>query len=109
MLYCEKCMTIGFADKCPVCRRKMTREPGGGDLVFLMEKDAVLAASVEDILSQNGIPCLKKGRLGAGITAYVGYTMETFSFYVPYGAYEAAADLLSNFFENDIDEWEGDE
>ena len=97
MLYCEKCMKIVEGQKCGGCKSQKLREPKTGDPVFLMEKDAVIAASVEDILSQNGIPCLKRGLLGAGITAHIGYNMETFRFYIPFGAYEEAKELLANF------------
>jgi len=94
-------MTLVTEDKCPDCRRKKLRAPGERDPVYIMTRDAVVSASVEDILAQNGIPCIKRGQLGAGIVAYLGYTMESFRIYVPFGAYGTANDLLSNFLEQD--------
>jgi hypothetical protein len=89
--------------KCPGCRYRKLREPQVEDPVYLLTKDAITSASVEDILTQNGIPCIKKAQLGAGLTAYVGYSLETFRFFVPFGALAAAKDLLSNFIDESDD------
>ena len=93
MLYCENCMKLTDETKCPGCRRKKLREPQNDDPVYLLTKDAILSASIEDILHQNNIPCIKKAQLGAGLTGYIGYSLDTFRFYVPYGAMEAAKEL----------------
>jgi hypothetical protein len=105
-------MLLFEENKCPRCRHKKLRTPVGDDPVYLISKDAIIAASVEDILAQNGIPCLKRGTLGAGITGFVGYTLETFRFYVPYNALSEARELLSNFLEennNEEQEWEDEQ
>jgi len=92
-------MKLHDTQKCPDCRRKKLRPALLDDPVYILTKDAILSASIEDILTQNNIPCIKKAQLGAGLTAYIGYSMDTFRFYVPFGALEAAKDLLSNFIE----------
>ena len=99
MLYCEACMKLVNDPKCPHCKRRKLREVRHDDPVYILTQDATFAASVEDILSQNGIPCIKRGFLGAGISSYVGYTLEAFRFYVPYSALDAAKELLDNFME----------
>lgn len=103
MSYCEKCMKIvDTGPKCPHCRNKKLRPPAPADPVFLLEKDAMLAASIEDILAQNDIPCLKRGQLGEGIVAHIGYTLETYKIHVPHAALDAARELLLNFIEEDV-------
>jgi hypothetical protein len=96
-------MIILDEEKCPECRRKKLREPHDDDPVYLLTKDAILSASIEDILAQNKIPCIKRAQLGAGLTAYLGYSLDTFRFYVPFGALDAARDLLSNFIEPEVE------
>ena len=68
------------------------------DPVYLTTKDIIWSGAVEDILKENNIPYLKQGSLGAGITARIGHSMETYQFYVPFGAYEKAKKLLAEFF-----------
>ena len=104
MLYCENCMKPVEAGRCPDCNRKKLRELKPDDPVYLITKDATIGASIEDILRQNNIPCLKRAELGAGITAYVGYYHETFRFYVPHSLFEHAKELLANFFDANEDQ-----
>jgi len=85
--------------KCPNCKKKKLLAPKENDPVYLMTKDAITAAIIEDILSQNNIPNLKQGLSGSLITAYVGYSRETCRIFVPYGAYEKSKELLGNFFD----------
>jgi len=92
------------AGRCPDCNRKKLRELKPDDPVYLITKDATIGASIEDILRQNNIPCLKRAELGAGITAYVGYYHETFRFYVPHSLFEHAKELLANFFDANEDQ-----
>ena len=98
MLYCENCMRFASDIECPFCGRKKLREARENDPVYLIAKDAILAGSIEDILSQNDIPCLKKGLIGAGITSRIGTANETYQFFVPLSAYGKAKELLYNFF-----------
>ncbi|HML46697.1 MAG TPA: hypothetical protein PKE04_08110, partial [Clostridia bacterium] len=64
----------------------------------LISKDSIWSGMVEDILNQSNIPFLKKGTLGAGLAANVGFAMETYRFYVPQDVYDQAVDLLASVF-----------
>ena len=101
MLYCANCKRLCDADslKCPNCRKKRLRPPEENDPVYLITRDAITAAIIEDILNQNNIPNLKQGLAGSLIISYVGYSRETCRIFVPYGAYEKSRELLGNFFE----------
>lgn len=100
MLYCENCMCFASENECPSCGSVKLREAAENDPVYLITKDAVFAGAIEDILSQNEIPCLKQGLLGAGLAARTGYA-ETYRFFVPFGAYGKARELLCNFFDKE--------
>lgn len=91
MLYCESCMRIVPETECPDCKNKKTKG----------SEDAILAASIDDILTENDIPFLKKGLIGAGITARIGFTKEIYEFYVPYNALNKTKELLYNFFDEE--------
>ena len=97
MLYCEKCMKLIEEQKCPNCKKSKVREPKSNDPVFLLVEEALTAAAIEEILRNNGIPSYLRGMLGSGVTAYLGYSMETSYIYVPYGEVEKAKELLANF------------
>ena len=104
MLYCEKCMKLVEESKCPNCKKSKVREPKVNDPVFLLFEKAITAAAIEEILRNNGIPSFQKGLLGSGVTAYLGYNMESSYIYVPYGELDRARELLGNFFEDEIDD-----
>lgn len=104
MLYCENCMYLTSDIACPLCGRKKLREARENDPVYLITKEAVFAASIEDILTQNDIPCLKKGLIGAGITSRIGFAKETYKIFVPFSAYSKAKELLCNFFDGEDQE-----
>ena len=55
-------------------------------------------ANVIDVLSQNGIPCEMEGRLGSGISTLVGYSQESYRFFVPYECLPTACDLVEQLF-----------
>lgn len=100
MLYCEDCKSLTADSECPSCGSKKLREAKENDPVYLLTKDAVFAASIEDILAQNDISCLKNPLLGAGFVARTGCP-EFYKFFVPFGAYNKAEELLYNFFDGE--------
>jgi hypothetical protein len=53
---------------------------------------------LSDVLEQNEIPFLKKGRLGAGMAMNVGPLFERCRFYVPYSKLEEAARIVDSLF-----------
>lgn len=100
MLYCPKCshITDDGADRCPHCRGKKLRPPKAEDECFLVEKEAIWGDMLRDVLTQNGIPCLSKGNLGAALAMSVGRYGESYRFYVPYAVYPAALDIVEALF-----------
>jgi hypothetical protein len=97
-------MNLIEESKCPKCKKSKVREPKANDPVFLLLEKALTAAAIEEILKNNGIPSFQRGLLGSGVTAYLGYSMESAYIYVPYGELERGRELLLNFFEDGIDE-----
>jgi hypothetical protein len=95
--YCSDCMRFFEDSKCDYCGNKKVREISDNDPVYLLTQDSIAASGIEDILRQNGIPCLKRGMLGEGTIAKLGYLFEKYQFFVPYAAYEESKELISNF------------
>ena len=94
MNYCEKCRTI-VDDTCPVHKAKHLREPQPNDPVLIAELSGIAAAMLEGVLLDEKVPFLKEGRLGAGMSVWIGSMMETYSFYVPYAVREDAMGLYA--------------
>ena len=67
MLYCADCRELMDAP-CPK-RRHVTRVPEEGDPVLLFRGDAVQAGILDAMLKEAGLPFLREGRLGSGLTA----------------------------------------
>ena len=100
MLYCKKCKFLSSDERCENCGNKKLCEPKENDPIYLTTKDVMWSGVVEDILSQNDIPYLKQGWLGAGMTWMIGNGMEKNQFFVPFVAYEKSKELLAGVFEN---------
>ena len=98
MLYCENCGALYEGEKCPLCRKRAGREPREDDLCLLTERGQIEADMLEDVLKQNGIPCLKKSVSGAGIAMYTGLMLESFRMYVNYPDYDQAREITEGFF-----------
>ena len=95
MKYCETCMILTDDDNCPSCGTHKLHAPKENDPVYLMTREAIWSGGIEETLKENGIPCLKKGLHGAGVTERIGgYTTESYSFYVPYGAYQKSKEIF---------------
>jgi hypothetical protein len=90
-------MELVEESKCPNCKKSIVREPKKNDPVFLIVDKALTIAAIEGILQNNKIPSYQRGMLGSGVTAYLGYSMETAYLYVPYGELERAKELIDNF------------
>jgi len=93
------------AEICPACKGKpkKLRPVADGDLIYIIEKDAMIAGSIDDILRQHDIPFVKRALQGAGLTTIVGSAFESYKFFVPYTVYENACELLSNFIETEVE------
>jgi len=104
MLYCKRCNLLCANKKCDRCASNKLCEPKENDPVYLITKNVVWSGGIEDILTENNIPYLKKGLLGAGIASRTGYGMENYQFYVPFGAYKKSRELLAAIFADIISE-----
>ena len=99
MLYCPSCQRMA-KDICPHCGRtgRRLREIKENDPVLLFNGPFLPATMVEPLLADNEIPYSKEGLLGAGLTAKAGGILERFNIFVPYGAYEKAAEIITDTF-----------
>ena len=102
MLYCEKCMLLAPDNVCSSCKNRNVRDVKENDPVYLTTKDAIWSGVIEDMLTKNNIPYLKNGFFGAGITSTMGYSMEMYKFFVPFGAYKKSKELLSDAFIDEV-------
>ena len=103
MLYCEKCQRFFAPDilnGCPECEEEL-RPIRENDPVLLVSADTLKADMIAPLLDDTGIPYAKEGELGVGFTMRAGTLLETYRFYVPYGAYAKAHDLLAETFGED--------
>ena len=98
MLYCEACCVLYEEGRCPVCHSAHGREPRDDDPCFVAEKTQIDADILEDVLRQNGIPCLKKSVSGAAIAVYTGRFLESFRIYVNFAQWEQANAIERDFF-----------
>ena len=80
---------------CPIHKEKFLREPEDNDPVLLAELSGFSAAMLEGVLLDEKIPFLKEGRMGAGMSVWIGSMMEQYSFYVPYIVYDQAKDFYT--------------
>lgn len=101
MLYCEKCKTL-VEGRCPKSGHAL-RAPEDNDPVLLMQLDSIQAGMAEAMLQENGIPVLKQGMLGAGLTTWTGGMLEEYSLYVPFAALEKAEEVLTPLLEPPAD------
>ena len=98
MLYCEKCRRLCDTNPCPQCGEQKLRTPEENDIVYLISGNETWSNVMEEILHENGIPCLKEGGRG---TSKGGNLERTCQLFVPFGAYEKSKELLSNFSSSD--------
>lgn len=107
MLYCETCQTLyPEGEKCPLCHKNRGRTPQPEDVCFLTEKGPIESAMLEDVLRQNGVPCLKKSVSGAGIAMYTGLMLESFRVYVHFAQLEKARAIADELLDAPIAEGE---
>ena len=83
---------------CSRCGKKL-RDVRNNDIIYLTTKSFIWAGEIEEILTKNNIPYLKKGDQGTGLSLKLAFPKENFDFYVPYGAYEKSKELINNILE----------
>ena len=84
--------------KCPECRHKKLRKPKDNDPAYLLSKEMLWSGGIEDVLRENGIPCLKKSMQGSAFNVIFGQFGDVIKFYVPFAALEKSKELLADFF-----------
>ena len=101
MLYCEKCRSLFDINVCPFCGNKKVRDPKENDAVYLTAKNSLFSGMLKDVLTKNHIPYmdLRRGSVGSFVSNVPSGFSEEYRFYVPYGAYEKAKELLEEFFD----------
>ncbi len=99
-MYCEKCSVLFEGSSCPVCGGKKIREAKEDDICFLTEQGKIESDLLAEVLEQNGILFLKKGRRGAALSMMAGFMMESFRFYVACRNFDAANMLVRELFES---------
>ena len=97
-LYCEVCCLPFEGRRCPVCGRKAGRGVEPEDLCFLTEQEQIWAGMLADVLQKEGIPCLRKSVLGAGLALKGGVMMERERFYVYFRQLDAAREIVEGLF-----------
>lgn len=100
-MICSKCRVL-CEGKCPVCESaKHLREPEPNEAVHLITLTAMQAMLVEPILAQTGVPYIKQGVLGGGLSAQLGMMLETFRFLVPLSGRERCRAAIEDVFGED--------
>lgn len=97
-MYCEKCKHIFEGERCPNCRRGRVRQVKPDDPCYLTEKRSPLSGMLGDVLRQEKIPYMTSGRLGAGLSTYVGFVLEIIRFYVRWADMERAQEIVNGLF-----------
>jgi len=90
----------GDDKKCCSCGRKRLREPKENDPLYLTAQNTVFSGTVEDILTKNNIPYMRRGKLGGSPWTAPQQLLTFFNeydFFVPYGAHEKAKEVLGDF------------
>ena len=102
-MYCARCQKIIATRNCRECGSYYVREVEADDVCYLTEQPQVWGEMLEDVLRQNGLPYIIRRTLGAGLSMSIGAMLECYRFYVPFGALEAAQEIVDELFPDD--EW----
>ena len=94
--YCAHCFAPYKEERCPSCGAKGSLSTPE-DPIFYMQADYFLSPRVEDFLKETGIPYLKKGELGAGLTTRIGFSFEHDHYFIPLKAYRDFEEELNLF------------
>lgn len=104
MLYCGRCQLLCSEENtvCGTCGREV-RMPKPNDPVLLIKTDLLHGNMIEPLLKDHQMPYSKIGERGAGLSMYGGSMLETYRFYVPYGAYVKVRELIVSALGEDED------
>lgn len=96
--YCPHCYLTYKSQLCPSCGTR-GRLSTPEDLIFFMVADYFTSPRIEDYLNEEGIPYIKKGELGAGLTSRIGLSFEYLHYFIPLKAYMDHRDQLDTLKE----------
>lgn len=106
MYYCAECCRVWEGDRCPCCGKTLMSPPHPRDFCLLLEKEAMWADMLREVLQDQGIPCVHKPLLGAAMAMSLGGALERYQLYVPYENLLEAKIIAEQLFETPA---EGDE
>ena len=98
MFYCPVCMQLREMERCPSCGRFPLYPPHPKDFCFLLEKEAMWAEMLREVLRDQGIPCVHQPVYGAGLIMNVGAAMERYRLFVPYEFLDEAQEMAKQLF-----------
>ena len=96
MFYCKKCKILTTCDRCHRCGTRKTRHPLPNDEVHLTTVNSEFL--IEGILNENKIPFYKRIH---GLPSFYGGGLRSHAYYVPYGAYQRATELIKTLAPSD--------
>ena len=100
--YCKDCKIVfDETSRCPACGSKKIAPAKDDDVCLLCEKEMIWSEVLTDVLKDNGIPCYKRGVLGAGLAMKIGAMFEKDLFYVNYRDLDRAKELTEELFSKD--------
>lgn len=95
MRYCPDCMrAVDVEETCPRCGTKRLRGILSQDPVYLARLNFAESAMLAQMLSEQEIPCLRRGVSGAARTQ-MSAVSDSYDLFVPYGALARARELLA--------------
>ena len=93
MHYCENCHLLFDDYICPSCRTAYVRLPEPEDYCLLDTVGSPWSEMLEDLLRDNGIPCVVSPAKQNVLSFYFGQSRAVSSLFVPYGRLEEARRL----------------
>lgn len=99
MYYCPHCLMLQEKETCACCGASPLYLPHPKDFCFLQEREAMWAEMLQDVLKDQGIPCVHKPVYGAALMMNVGTAMERYRLYVPYEHLLDARSIAEQLFD----------
>lgn len=100
-MYCSKCRKVIGLRVCRDCGSFWVREVQPDDECYLIEKEQIWGEMLLDVLKQEGIPCIVRRTLGAGLATSIGGMLECYRFYVPFAELDRALAIADELFPKD--------
>lgn len=95
--YCNRCFNICKDDICENCGKKRLKTISDNDIVYLTTQNYFCSGLLDNILTNEQIRFLKKGKNGDGMSIKVGFAVETYDYYVVFSNLEKARKIIEAF------------